>query len=683
MQTLYPDFAFIDLAIGGVQNRNNVKRFDKIGVPIGAVDAYSSLYRFDKRYQELYQKTKSVRGASQLECWSDFVVWDIDAPNLTDATIDAQALVRGLSSFGILQQLLIFFSGAKGYHILIPSQLFGLKPSVTLPQEMKTACQNLAALFGISIDDKIYNSNRLWRLPDSKHSKTGYFKTLLPTDKFLRMSESDIIKLAKKSRSTVPTYVLVTEKIKPNVELCEFVKALSSDKAIKRTTDWEQPPLSGRMLKIKQTALEFLLTQNVTQGNRDDAALLRASECRKVGINKSDCLKRIQQWNTKNNPPLDDSDLVRIVSSAYTGTGYDFGSGTPALAKAREYAKRQTQDVDVVRLLNDENDNEQYERRPRTFAELKVEGFSMEMPELVGEFCSWRGRITLLAGREKTSGKSTLCTFEAIAALKKGYRVLWVSHDEPREDTCYRFQKAGAENFAENLIIASDMDAPLSLTELITYIKDTKPDLLILDSIHSLIPLINEGKMPDSSQTAEWQQFINRLRPAATLLEIAVIWIHHVNKATGTAMGSIGITAGVDAIVTLIPIGTSSRRKLTFEGRRTSTNMNCILEYLGESEGYMRFDWEDDVDKKLSAPIQNPCDMVVKWLLEYLGDSLEPVESLSIKQDFERAFPDVSERTLERAKTKIGIRIIRKSGKDHGTMWALPIPKKDEDDDGY
>lgn len=683
MQTIYPNFAFIDLAIGGVQNRNNVKRFDKIGVPIGAVDAYSTLFRFDKRYQELYQKTKSVRGANQFECWSDFVVWDIDAPNLTDATIDAQALVRGLSSFGILQQLLIFFSGAKGFHILIPSQLFGLKPSVTLPQEIKTVCQNLAALFGISIDDKIYNSNRLWRLPDSKHSKTGYFKTLLPTDKFLRMSESDIIKLAKKSRSTVPAYVLVTDKVKPNIELCEFVKALSSDKAIKRTTDWEQPPLSGRMLKIKQTALEFLLTQNVTQGDRDNAALLRASECRKVGVNKSDCLKQIQKWNIKNNPPLDDSDLVRIVGSAYSSTGYDFGLRTPALAKAREYAKRQTQDIDVTRLLNDENDNEQYERRPRTFAELKVEGFSMEMPELVGEFCSWRGRITLLAGREKTSGKSTLCTFEAIAALKKGYRVLWVSHDEPREDTCYRFQKAGAENFAENLIIASDMDAPLSLTELITYIKDTKPDLLILDSIHSLIPLINAGKMPDSSQTAEWQQFINRLRPAATLLEIAVIWIHHVNKATGTAMGSIGITAGVDAIVTLIPIGTSSRRKLTFEGRRTSTNMNCILEYLGESEGYMRFDWEDGVDKKLSAPIENPCDMVVKWLLEYLGDSLEPVESLSIKQDFERAFPDVSERTLERAKTKIGIRIIRKSGKDHGTLWALPISKKDEDDDGY
>jgi len=682
MRTDFSDFAFIDVAIGGVQNRNNVKRFDQIEIPVGAVDAYSTLFCFDKHYQELYQKTKSVRGANQFECYSDWCWFDIDSPVLGDAIIDAQALCRGLQTLGVLKHTVIFFSGKKGFHIGIPSRLFDLKPNVEFPAQMKTICQGIAGSFGIEIDTSIYNSNRLWRLPDSEHSKTGYYKTPLPTDKFLQMSESDIIKLAKKQRSTAPAYVLAP-KVKPLAELCEFVKSLSSDKAVKRNTDWELPVISERMLRVKRKALEFLLTQGVGQGNRDNATLLRASESRKIGTSKSDCLEQIQKWNIKNSPPLDDNDLTRIVDSAFTGAGYDFGTGTPALAKAREYAKRQTQEIDVARLLSDKNDDEQYERRPRTFAELKVEGFSMEMPELVGEFCSWRGRITLLAGREKTSGKSTLCTFEAIAALKKGYRVLWVSHDEPREDTCYRFQKAGAENFAENLIIASDMDAPLSLTELITYIKDTKPDLLILDSIHSLIPLINEGKMPDSSQTAEWQQFINRLRPAATLLEIAVIWIHHVNKATGTAMGSIGITAGVDAIVTLIPIGTSSRRKLTFEGRRTSTNMNCILEYLGESEGYMRFDWEDDVDKKLSAPIQNPCDMVVKWLLEYLGDSLEPVESLTIKQDFERAFPDVSERTLERAKTKIGVRIIRKSGKDHGTLWALPISKKDEDDDGY
>ena len=97
----------------------------------------------------------------------------------------------------------------------------------------------------------------------------------------------------------------------------------------------------------------------------------------------------------------------------------------------------------------------------------------------------------------------------------------------------------------------------------------------------------------------------------------------------------------------------------------------------------MRFDWEDDVDKKLSTPIENPCDMVANWLLEYLTESVEPVDSNTLKQDFERAFPDVSERTLERAKSKVGIRIIRKSGKDRGgTLWALPI-KKDKNDDGY
>ena len=65
-------------------------------------------------------------------------------------------------------------------------------------------------------------------------------------------------------------------------------------------------------------------------------------------------------------------------------------------------------------------------------------------------------------------------------------------------------------------------------------------------------------------------------------------------------------------------------------------------------------------------------DTVAKWLADYLVLTGEPVDSAIIRVNFKRDFLGISERTLQRAKTKIGIRIIRKSGKDHGTLWALP-----------
>jgi hypothetical protein len=676
MQIVYPEFAYVDLAIGGVQNRNNVKRFDKIGITAGVVDAYTTLFRFRQEYQDLCVKTGSVRGADKFECWSDFVYFDIDSPNFADALVDAQALIRGLSEFAISKHLQIFFSGKKGLHIGIPSQLFGLEPSVTLPQTMKTVCQSLAALFGIDIDTSIYNSNRLFRLPNTKHSKTGFYKTLLPTNKFLQMSETDVIALAKKQRSIIPVYVLA-QKVKSIVALCKFVKEPSSDRGMKREIAWEPPTVSERMQKLKQNAFDFLLSAGVKESCRNNEALLRASEGRKLGLNNQDCLERLLKWNQLNRPPLDESEVKAVVKSAYTGNGYDFGTNTKSLAIARTRAKRQVDDIDIADLLIDKSidETEQFIRKPRTFAELLTEGFSMEMPETVGEYCSWRGRITLLVGREKISGKSTFCTFEALAALKKGYRVLWVSPDESREDTCYRFQKAGASDYADNLIIAGDMDVPQSLTELITFIRDTKPDLLILDSIHSLVPLINENTIPDSSQTAEWQQFINRLRPAAILLDMAVIWIHHVNKATGTATGSIGITAGVDAILTLTAIGVSSKRKLEFVGRRISSNMNCVIDYLGESQGYIRFDWEDQQEKEEKNETESYSE-ITTWLLTFLTNAQQPVDSKIIKAEFKKLFPEAAERTLTRAKDKLKIKIKYKTGKELGTVWVLP-PKSE------
>lgn len=72
--------------------------------------------------------------------------------------------------------------------------------------------------------------------------------------------------------------------------------------------------------------------------------------------------------------------------------------------------------------------------------------------------------------------------------------------------------------------------------------------------------------------------------------------------------------------------------------------------------------------------VPNTCDMIAIWLQKYLAAGPEPVDSMIIKEDFERAFPDVSERTLERAKSKVEVQIIRKSGKDRGgTLWALGL----------
>jgi len=84
-------------------------------------------------------------------------------------------------------------------------------------------------------------------------------------------------------------------------------------------------------------------------------------------------------------------------------------------------------------------------------------------------------------------------------------------------------------------------------------------------------------------------------------------------------------------------------------------------------------------NQSICSVIQNPCDMVVKWLLKYLPP-LEPIDSSAVKQEFEWAFPDISERTLERARNKIPIEVIRKAIGEHGTLWVLSLNDEKRND---
>ena len=123
----HSDFKFIDLAVNGATKRNHVVDLNDLSISKDAVDTYTTMFRFRKEYQEHVESTGSVRGADKFKCWSDYLWFDIDATDLQDATIDMQALLRGIKSMGVLDRTVVFFSGSKGYHVGIDSGAFDFK----------------------------------------------------------------------------------------------------------------------------------------------------------------------------------------------------------------------------------------------------------------------------------------------------------------------------------------------------------------------------------------------------------------------------------------------------------------------------------------------------------------------------------------------------------------------------
>jgi len=589
---IHADYKYIDLAINGANNRNHITTMDQVAssVPIDdTVDAYTSMFLFKEELKLHVDDTGSVSGASRFSVWSPYVWFDIDAADLEVATIDMQALLRGFDSMGLLPYTVIFFSGSKGYHIGVNSGIFGLEPSVDLPNCMRCICNQMASLFSITIDNNIYNHNRLWRIVNTLHSKTGIRKTAIDINVAMTSDVEILKKLASDNIGNDGPHYISCEPVKAMDTMVTFAQEALSG-MVKRQTTWIAPSsLPDHYLREIEAGLEYLLNHGVAEGNRDNEALLRASECRKLGIAQDDCLIKLSKWNELNDPPKNEEDLQRIVQSAYTGDGYDFGLNNKSLSDARKRSKGDFTDDDIIRLLDNKHGiktGESEKRRPRTLTELLEEGIDMKPLETLGDYFTWRQRITLLAGREKSTGKSTLCTFEAIAAMRKGYKVMWISPDEPRADILYRLIKAGAVDYADNIFISGDTDVPSSWYELVIAIRDVNPDIVILDSIHSLLPVIT-GELPDNSDGAKWQRLVSRLRPLAVKLDMAIVWIHHGNKASGTPTGSIGITAAVDVIVSIDPPFPldSTKRTLHFIGRRIPQS-RIDLEYINKEKGY-------------------------------------------------------------------------------------------------
>lgn len=130
----------------------------------GNTDVYASICRFREPSRD-----------SAYVC--DFFL-DIDASELqaahTDARLACDLLIQRL---GIDPDSLdASFSGAKGFHVLVPRVVFG-DPEAA---EVMTVWQHLAwrlAKEGVShIDRGVYQKSRVWRLPNSINSKTGLFK---------------------------------------------------------------------------------------------------------------------------------------------------------------------------------------------------------------------------------------------------------------------------------------------------------------------------------------------------------------------------------------------------------------------------------------------------------------------------------------------------------------------------
>jgi hypothetical protein len=184
-----------------IRNRGIIKAAGEIAPTPSNHLRYCSMFMFGADilpHIKTHRSVKDFKGKVYCEAvWID-VDYDKD---VNEARLSALEVVKRLNAEYQIDpnDLYIYFSGKKGFHIAIHNRIIGFEHSTPIdPEKVKDFVRRLTK--GIShIDFVIYEPVRIFRIENSLHEKSGLYKIRISFDE-LQCELSDILTLAKQPR---------------------------------------------------------------------------------------------------------------------------------------------------------------------------------------------------------------------------------------------------------------------------------------------------------------------------------------------------------------------------------------------------------------------------------------------------------------------------------------------------
>lgn len=162
------------------------------------IDWYYSPFTYGEDALEYFEEhARSIKGYSG-DVYTKTLYWDLDCDgNFEKVRENAIKLLNLLHDEGFIDGVEVFFSGSKGMHVLLHTK------NKFTPAQTKKVCYNVAVQAGVDttvFDTTVYNVNRIFRVPYTKHQKTGMFKIHLELDEVFEETEENIKAAASESR---------------------------------------------------------------------------------------------------------------------------------------------------------------------------------------------------------------------------------------------------------------------------------------------------------------------------------------------------------------------------------------------------------------------------------------------------------------------------------------------------
>lgn len=300
---------------GGVQNntfRRNIfgEQNDENIINNFKSDIYCTIYKYDN------ENIDSCNFIAPLYL-------DLDIDNIEDnydkLIRDLKILIHKLiSEFHVEQNdIQIYFSGSKGFHIIISEDIFGFKPGRTLNKDLKKIAVYLKAYtLTKCIDTKIYDYKRLFRINNTINSKTGLYKVRILYDDLIKMSYKELIEYASEPKDIELNRYSYNEKANES-----FINLI--EKIDKRDKEKINIKVAKEYIKKKELlpCVKYILQNGSPNGQRNNSTIALANSLFQIGYNQDEVIEIITTWNeTKNEEPLPDKEVRATIKSAYNNS---------------------------------------------------------------------------------------------------------------------------------------------------------------------------------------------------------------------------------------------------------------------------------------------------------------------------------------------------------------------------
>ena len=214
----------------------------------------------------------------------------------------------------------VYFSGNKGFHLVIPYQVLGIKADAELNLKFKQVAQLVIKQCNAKhIDTGIYDRKRLFRIPNTINAKSGLYKVPMTYEQLETMNLDDVIEWASIPRD----FPFETPAL--SLKSAMHYKAMFKKKPVEKKKKKKAFQIPQKRKRLLPCVVE-ILKNGAEKGQRNNTTVALASSLMQSGIPRDETEDIILDWNQSNDEPLKESEISITVSSAYrtlcNGMGY-------------------------------------------------------------------------------------------------------------------------------------------------------------------------------------------------------------------------------------------------------------------------------------------------------------------------------------------------------------------------